>query len=622
MVAALVGVSSWSASPVVPSGGQSGDVLVLASTGDWRESAPDGWDLRASRLIMQGLFYFWRSALWTRRWEAGLSAPSVKYGRLLLLRGVSLPGRTNPASAGIQVVAGGAAVILDVRNPAASWSGWSWFDASSQITVGSSTLYARVGWGGSAGGGLVGQNVVSPYALTLELLPPPAPSARWVLPTANAEVSSAGSVDLEWLYQPAQSGGTQRAYRLRLGSQWWNAATGALVASAVDNASSATRLTIPAALFTEGVAVVRQVQVQEALDEKWSELSDAWTFTPVAPPTVSVTQPGNLVDDLSPTVAFTRSTPRGSQIAFRVWITRADGVTVLRDSGVQAGAATSWNFAAESWPENALSLLAWVTVQQTGESWSVPVSKAFALSWTEPPAPTISAVPTATGVAVAVVATGGLTVEVQRLLDGEWTRVALFVATGGQDRVHDLFTPWGVGVRYRANAATLLEGQRLVSSWVLSETVASVDMGAAVASALDPARTWLRLPLRTDEGEQPIQGRSIMRGLGAAASRGDFAEQQGWSGQSVFLTESRAERDWLLALVTAGEPLLLRLPTERESDGTVRPGAVRTILVSDDPAAQRVAQSPVTLRDFPISWVTTRPVAPDQSQLQFRELPE
>ena len=243
-----------------------------------------------------------------------------------------------------------------------------------------------------------------------------------------------------WVHRPTIQAGSQSHYALAVttatyGTRWWTGS--AWTGSETWVASSAEGVSVPAASLVADAVHSWTVRTREALDGRDSPPSQSGSFTPVSPPSMTLTGPASpVVDDLSPTVTWTKSTPRGSQTAFRVWWTDPAGA-VVADSGVTAGGGVSWTApSSTAWVRGAVYTVRG-QVWQTGGSVS-PVAEAFVtVTWTPPDTPSVVATPGAVGVSVHVTGvTVGAAVLLQRLLEsGDWVDV-LEVGAAGSTGFH------------------------------------------------------------------------------------------------------------------------------------------------------------------------------------------
>lgn len=416
----LIGVSDWvtQGSVPVPSGAAPGDLLVLFVAGvPTTGRTPAGFTLAGSNTsrFMYLFFPRFRMSIYTSMSKSSVpdEVPVVRRDfahQLAVFRGTVGVGRVRTAADGIPMEANGGAVFfggISGQSLDLSGGGFSW---RPEHTV-QMSMYpaAQVRWGyrdAPAGGGTASVTV-NPGAgrVAIELLPPAAPLPPTLLePETGSQVSVSEPLPMRWLYRPSREGGFQDAYRIRfdipgVGERWWSASTQSLVTSQETNQGSATQVELPGGLFATGVPVTWQVDTREGLDGEWSGLSDAASFTPVTPPTLSVMGPsGTVMNDLSPLVTWLPVTPEGVQTAYRVEVLDAGATTVYR-SGTIPGAGESQRVIGVDW-ERGGSYRARVQVQQTGGSWSTWIETTFTMDWATPLAPTVTAVPGTDGAAL------------------------------------------------------------------------------------------------------------------------------------------------------------------------------------------------------------------------------
>src|SRR5690625_4554591 len=391
----LVHDSGWSREPSWPANVAEGDLAVVARR--WTSVSGVGYPNPSPGPQWIGLGNY-GTRTGATRWQAelfwwqvrGTSLPSIGPGsnftsfRLLIVRGSAGIGRARTGRALVPVSENGGAVAIGVE---ASTAG--------DLTILPGSGSVSVGWGAASSDGVFGNPGWNhSHTRIYELLPPAGPLAPLVLaPGDGAEVSAAEPVEFEWQHRPSVAGGRQDAYQLRVWDdvsdpEYWNASTGAWTTSEATNSSSTQGVAVPAAAFTVNVPMSWQVRSREGVDGRWSAWSSAASFMPVTPPSVSVTAPGDLHDDLSPLVAWDAVTPRGEQTAFRVQIAQLG--TILYDSGSQPGGDDEWQVPPQDWSNGAL-YQARVQVQQTGGSWSSCDTRDFTISWTEPEEPVVQA---------------------------------------------------------------------------------------------------------------------------------------------------------------------------------------------------------------------------------------
>ena len=627
-MASEVGRVGWQAAErgamwSLPPGTIPGDLIVAAHVGFGAETPP-GFTAAVSRRF-GAAFLMWFAPVLTvsvRVVTAGLTqvgwgSASPRYAgdmSLIVLRGTTGVGVTRTSSQ-VPVRDGGAAVVLAGGYTATPTpGGLAWGPALVRPNVGLGvTLHGRWGWGNApAGGATMGGDVSPGWGVALELLPPAGPfEPVLVSPDDGVEVAVEGAgLPVSWQHRPSRAGGSQAAVQVRrtvAGVHSWLSAAGAWVSSAVSIPGSASSVVLPGLVV--GQPTQWSVRTMEALDGTWSQYAPPRVVTRVAPPTVAVSGPsGTVTDDLSPTVSWSSSTPRGVQTAWRVQIEQA-GVQ-LWDSGVVAGPAQEMSVPASVEWVRGLPHQAVVSVQQTGGSWSVPVSTEFVVTWTLPVAPLLSLSLDGAGVGIRTVAPG-LQVEVQRSVDGgQWLPWVSWRAPGD---MRDVFVASGVPVRYRARSASLLDGQQLRSGWVQAGPVVSEDHGGYIASALDPVATWQAVELAADATRQHVWDTSVDYGLGDARPRVSHGPHRGMSGSMTIRTDDAAGTAALEGLLLTGEPLLVRIPPDGSGDDYDLP-EILTVAVSEAPGVERLAQTLLIRgRLVSLSWVEQVPPTPGAS---------
>lgn len=471
-------------------------------------------------------------------------------------------------------------------------------------TSGSNSL-GNIDWGSSG----------SRSVRAIELLPPEGPGAPvWLTPGDGDEVANTGTVDYSWQYRPSQAGGRQDAYRLAflVDDEWlyWHAATGTFVTYEAINESAVTGASIDAPLLPGNVPLLARVWAREAIDGRWSEQSVDLNHMAVTPPSVDVTGPGSAHDDLSPTVTWEASTPRGQQTAFRVQVAHLGGL--VYDSGVQPGDGDQWTVPPQEW-DNGSMYQARVQVQQTGGSWSSWSTLDFPLTWTEPAVPDVDAWPVADGVLVRVAADASLSVDLERITSqGLWVRVGSFqMPVDGAVTVTDVRAPYGQVAAYRARAANELDGMPLVSGWGLSGQVVNRARWSYLMAASSPLSTWLRVLIREDGVHTHHRPTSVAYGLGDSRARVSYAPERGRSGTLTLHALTQEDREGLLGLLYAGETLILRLPAEAHLDGPGYVGGGELVFdVAGEVQVARVTTGPLQRRELTVSWVEQEAPAP------------
>lgn len=611
-----------------PSGSSPGDVAVFVQfvEGAWSRPPSDlaSWSPAGSVAWWTptgatGYYHTWHVNVWSRTLTSSLlsSPPPSSYGQLTVISDTAGVGTVRTGVGAVPARPGGGVVSVS-RTDSSSASdlppGPSWQTPPGSLTQwsaqGQSTGRAVVGFtasssGGLAGGGLQGRSVA------LEMLPPVGPSSPLVLaPDSGSEVPSSGTVGFEWQHRPAVSGGYQDAYRWRVdagaGWRYWSASTSSFVTSEATNVSGVQALDLSASLFTAQARHTWQVQTREGVDGKWSPWSPAATFTPVTPPSVTLTGPSSWHDDLTPTITWASTTPRGQQTAFQVQVLNAASAAVVHDSRWQPGSATSWTVPPLDWV-NGAAYQRRVRVQQTGGAVSPWAEDALTVSWTEPATPTVTATPGSRGVEVSVEVASSMAVTLERIgTDGLWSPVVVAApaSPGSPLVVTDVYAPYRAPTAYRAQGVVELDGQRLTSGWASSPPVASTDRrGAYLSLAANPTGTWTPVTITLLDHGEMHEAVSATYGLGDSFGRVAYGGQQGQAGTITLDTASDLARDTLLRMLSAQTAMLLRIPPEMDQLGNWSTGALLTIARSSPVTTERYGVAPSQSRRLSFSWV-------------------
>ena len=631
-MATLVGSAGWrevgaGVTWALPAGTQPGDLIVAVRVGQG-VGVPPGFTAAVSgRLGVLGWLYRggmevstrWATAGMTQvKWPGDRSGYWVGIGAVFVLRGTTGVGTVRSNVAAVSVRDGGAAVFLAAGYSAPGVpSGPSW-GASGSVSKPERSIefHGRWGWQDAPpGGGTLGGEVSPGWGVAIELLPPAEPFApEPVTPEDGVEVTVAADAPLTvgWRHRPSRAGGSQSGFELRViragVTRYWSVAGQVWSASAVINPGSAQQTLLPSSALVLGQDVQWQVRTRETLDGQWSLWSPPRTFTRVAPPTVTVTGPtGTVTDDLAPWVTWTPTTPRGVQTAYRVEVLSAADVP-LWDSGVIAGSGTSLRLPPTiEWQRLAVHQVR-VTVQQSGGSWSLPGTRSWTMTWTQPAEPVVALDLDGPGVGIEVTAISGLAVEVQRSAPGgQWVPWAAWTASG-VDSGRDVFAPYGQPVTYRVHTGSLLDGQPMWSDWVTSAPVTSLDDDGYIASAVDPATTWQQLHLTADRQRIDQEPIAVTYGLGDSRPRVSHGPARGQSGELSVWSEHRTGTDALRGLLGVREPLLLRLPPDR--DCLVDLPEVLTVARSAQVGRDRLIQAATHRgRIITFAWVEQEPPA-------------
>jgi len=445
--------------------------------------------------------------------------------------------------------------------------------------------------------------------LCLELLPRDEPLAPTLYtPQPGSDVSASADVTFEWQHNPTVTSGYQDAFRLRYrqvgsGTWYWVGAGGSQQASETTVSQAAQTIDLNVGVLSAGVDYEWQTATREAIDGLWSAYAASSEFTTVTPPSVSVTAPTTVSEDLTPTVEWTPTTPQGSQTAFRVTVDE-----VGYDSGVVRGTETQWTVPVQDWT-NGGTYTAGVRVQQTGGSWSPEGTRQFTLSWTPPTTPTCTAANSATG-GIDITSAGsdsGSVIEVQRTFDGvTWEDVTQSpVESDGSDVVvKDVTVRYGEGVIYRSRAATEIDGKLLYSSWDVATEVTSTDKGAYIVNSRDWT-DYVSVNLR-DSNQSRRRDSAVAYGLGDSRPMVDHSPYSGQAGQWTVQVSTVAQLEALADLVGVEDdvaappwPFILRFPprTNDEADKSL------TVAITGSLGWAAVGYAGSPYQDVTLTWV-------------------
>jgi len=615
---ALIHDSGWTRTPQWPAAARAGDVgfLLVAVYPSWMSGLSwrpgSAWSrLRQWQMLAIGSFAR-TVAVYQAAPGARLSeSPNYASQRLVVFTDTSGVGVTRAGVGAVQARPFGGVFTVGAQASAGDGAGMVVLPGEDPFGFG-----VRGAWDASTAGGLLGDlDWDGSRTVAIELLPPAGPGAPVLLAPGNGdEVTNSGDVVHEWQHRPVVPGGFQDAYQLRVlmdgDERYWNASTGALVAGETTNAATVESAAIPAGLYTANAPHGWQVRTREGVDGRWSEWSGTDSFTPVTPPTADLFGPDVFHDDLSPVVAWDSSTPRGTQTAFRVQL--AHFGSIVYDSGVQPGRASEWQVPPLEWIQGGLYQRR-VQVQQTGGSWSSWVTRDFTITWTEPATPGVEVWSGADGVLVQVVADAGLVVDLERITgEGLWVRVDSFtMPSDGAVTVTDVRAPLGRVVAYRARAVNELDGQRLVSGWGLSGQVANRSRWSYLFAARAPLSTWVRCYIRQDGPHRPVRATQVTDPMGDEWPRFSYGTRRGRSGTLVLHAFTQEDRDHLVELLYAGEPLGVRFPGEAEDAGPgYRDGGELIFGVAGEVEVARVTTGPLQRREITVPWRESAPVEP------------
>lgn len=617
-----------------PAGTVAGDTAVMVRMGTRTRRGLGAWQPAGHYTWSSGgdaRWATWLVDVWARVLTAAdLSKPPPSdYGQVTVLSQTGGIGVVRTGVGHATARPGGGVLSVSWTADAAGsdlGAGPSWQSpagAVSQPSVwGPVSARTMVGWSDAPSGGSVGAGRRG-ASLAVELLPPEGPGAPSVLsPSDGQEVPTSGAVSFAWQHRPSHAGGFQDAYRLRVdagaGWRWWSASSGAFSSSETTNSSAVQELELDATEFTAFVGHVWQVSTREGLDGAWSPYSPAASFVPVTAPSLVLTSPTAVHNDLTPTITWTASTPRGQQTARRVQLVDALSSLVVYDSQWRPGPEQEWTVPPQ-FRDNPAHLKQRVRIQQTGGSESAWAEEPLTISWDEPDPPVVTAAPAVGGgVLVTVEVATPMSVTLERVgTDGLWSPVVApsDAAPGAPLEVVDVFAQAGVPTAYRAQGVVDLDGQWLRSAWAVTDPLTSTDRrGTYLALAANPTATWVKVFVTALGTVQRAESVSTTYGLGDDYGRVTYGEDQGETGEVTVWVGSQADYDTVLRLLQAQEPLLLRLAPEVDSyTGDWDGGRVLTLARSSQVSVERAGVAAIQSRRISFSWVEQPPAILDGS---------
>jgi hypothetical protein len=617
-------ISTTTPITVWPAGTNQGDLAIYvvigySGTAD-ATGHPYGWtyigqifDYDATGSFMYVGRVYWQNvhtaAPTTAQWTYG-----PVYHRLIVIPGAREVIEVKYGRRSAQVPPGAGLLVFSAWPNDAAFQGLTLQPELMQVTVGPfSVLRAKIGWATDSGsGGVIGALYEFLFSwifrcLTLVIGPPRGPS-RPLLVAPISEVSTAVPVSFSWVHQQVVTGGSQTAYELRsklaASGIWlyWSVATAQLTTTETVNVTATSALTLSASLFTADAAQQWQVKTQEAVDSLWSPWSDVATFTPVTPPSVTVTSATTWTGDLTPTVTWTPVMSGGRvQIAFRVRVLSSTGV-VLLDTGWQSGAATTYTVPVLAWA-NGVAGTQKVSVRQSGGAASPEASAALTVSWTSPSTPTVTAAPSSEGIAVTVTVPGGVAttlVELQRL-DETWVSVLTKPYGAGPLIVHDVVAPYGQSRFYRAQATNILDGVPLSSAFgTLVSAVTSNDRAAYLVNSTDQT-DYLRVTLITDGARKHVQETTLNYGLGLTDEMRPWVEYstpQGMVGTFTFRVNTPADLATLLMWVSTPRTLVFKMAP----DAGIALPLLRFVVTSQREETRLQQVNTTAMREVSFDW--------------------
>lgn len=353
-------------------------------------------------------------------------------------------------------------------------------------------------------------------------------------PASGSYQDGAAAILFTWTYNVGTDSGTQSAFALRrktgLGAYgYWNG-TDFSSTTPVWNTSSVQSVSIPASVFTNGNNYSWSVATQESYYSLQGVFASDSLFTAQAAPTVNITAPTGTIATTAPVIVWSTTTPSGaSQTSWRARVFDATNTTVLWDSGVQAGNATSASVPAGLLGNGSYNARVYVT--ESGGQQSVEDVQSFTIFALIPNTPSITVVPNTSDLGVP----------------------ALQITLQGHDNVlssDDASSELTLGGMVGLANATLTRSntQALSSSWSVAMTAvlaATMEMAAA-GFQVNPGEQW------TNQGafRAGSTGRSVQVGIMWYTLNGGTQV-----GSTVFgSTVSDTSSGWVVASCTATAP--------------------------------------------------------------------
>jgi hypothetical protein len=400
----------------------------------------------------------------------------------------------------------------------------------------------------------------------------------------------------------------QLKLRVRMAAGSWSylLADGTLTATETAVSTSNQTLTMNANLLTAGTAEWQAATYDNAT---WSPWADVQSFISTTRPTVAPTLTTG-AGNLTPTVSWTETV----EVAQRAYEARicpaadANWDAPAWQSLVQPGAALSVEAQYSSWT-NGGSYKAWVQVtQQNGLKSVVTASAAATISWTAPTTPTVSAADQASGpvlVTVGSVGSGYTLVEVESSTDAgaTWAAVASRIPTGTTETFLDPVAQYQDATRWRARAWNVVDGVSMPSAWAtMSTDVLSTDTRSYLVSDTDHT-DYVRVEVAGPTVLTPIEGYSVIYGMGADGPVVDRSERQGFSSSTKLQTLTQAEETALDVWLQAHGVFWFCWPPERDGAALVARPATRMMQAKAATMTPIASRGPFTERYFDLDWV-------------------
>ncbi len=443
-----------------------------------------------------------------------------------------------------------------------------------------------------------------------ELIPTAGPNAPTLLSPATGDaVDYAAALTFAVQHNSSQSAPMEQIkvrVRMVAGSWLYVLADGSTTATETAVSTSTPELELDGSTLSAGTA---EWQAATYDNGTWSPWAEVQSFVSTTKPTVSPTLTTG-AGNLTPTVSWTE-TVEVAQRAFEARICPAADSTwdnPTWQSYVQAGDALSVEAQASEWV-NGGSYKAWVQVtQQNGLKSNPTASTAQTISWTAPTAPTVSAANQSSGpvlVTVGSVGSGYALVEVESSTDAgtSWSAVASRVPTGTTETFADPAALYQAATRWRARAWDEVDGVALPSAWTaMTSDILPTDTAAYLIDAADHT-DYLRVELAGPTVLTPVEGYSVIHGMGAEGPVVDRSERQGFTGKTKLQTLTQAEEFALDAWLQAHGVFLFRWPPERDGNTMVARPLTRMMQADAAPIAPIASRGPFTPRTFDLEWV-------------------
>lgn len=453
-----------------------------------------------------------------------------------------------------------------------------------------------------------------------EILPAKAPNApRLTGPTAGVNLDVAAGFALQFVHQ-SNGGAEQEGYqgRLRLiGAPTWQYATGTgtLTGTAATVASSEGVAGVNPGLLAAGTYEWSAATVD---DGSLGDFAPPESFVLVGKPTSTptlVTTPG----DMTPTGSWTRTTPGGTQTAWRGVIAPAGAGpgAAIWSAGTNVGSGNTVVVTEDGWLDtpwawiNGAQYELWTQIQQTGGLWSDWTASApQPVSWT-PPATPASITPQQGSpfrLAIAGVSATSIRLEVQVLAD-VWQPLTDVIGPAASVLVDVPGAPYNIARAYRVRSWEIIDNVAVFSAWLVSAAVASLDMQAYFISV--DGRDWLRVSVRGEDSATILQGVSVSQPMvGPDTDPADVAPMvdrtipAGEQGRLTVQVASWPALDALKAWVTSRPAWDYKRTPERDGDDVLADAPTVRMGLADAAGHAKWRQTNIARRELTFGYVT------------------